>query len=163
MTKRLPEILIKAALIGVELLFVGLLCALRLQIIGWGLIILGLGILLWVLVHLGLMTAFIIGLKIRLPDILLYLAVHTFYLTAWLFQSDGGDGGDYMWAIQQINAWPSLTPFLNKYGDTVFWWAFAATLLSYLLIVILLIVKLVKYARTLEKPLPAAPTPRPSR
>ena len=150
--KLLPEIIVKVVLVGFELLFVGILCALRLQIIGWMLVILGLGFILWVLVHLGLLTVFIISIKARVIDILLYLAVHFFYLFAWLFQSDSDDGGGYHWAIQQISAWPSLDPFLKKWGDTVFGVAFIATFICYVLIAILLVVKLVKAAQAQKTP-----------
>ena len=152
MKPQLPEILIKIALVGFEFLFVGILCALRLQIIGWMLVILSIGFILWVLVHLALLTTFIITLKPRLIDILLYLALHFFYLFAWLFQSDSPDGGGYIWAIQQLGPWPSLDPFLKQYGDNLFWIAFSGTLICYALIVIRLLFKLVKAAQAQKPP-----------
>ena len=150
MKSKLPEIVIKVVLIGLEVLFVGILCALRLQIIGWMLVILGLAFIAWVLLHLGLMTAFIIGMKVRAADVVLYLATHFFYLIAWLFQTDSGDGGGYNWTIQQIYSSSGLTVFLKQWADTVFWCAFAGTFICYALMIVLLAVKLIKYAQSMK-------------
>ena len=163
MDKRLAEVLIKFSLCLFELLFVGILCYYRVENIGWMLVILGLGILFWVLIHIALMITFIATLKLHILDLILYLAVHFFYLLAWLFQADVGDTGGTNWTIQQIYTWPALDPFLQKYGETVFWYALGGTLLCYALIVILLFITLVKTARAQKKttPLPEPPPPAP--
>jgi hypothetical protein len=151
MKNRLPEILLKVFLGLMELVFVGLLCALRVANIGWLLIIFGLGLVVWVLLHLGLMTAFIVSFKLRLLDIALYLAIHFFYLWAWLFQSDGGDTGGVSWTIQKIHYFPALDPFLEKNGDALFWGMSIATFGCYLLLGILLVVRLVRTIQARNK------------
>ena len=159
MKTQFPEVLIKIVLIGLELMFVGILCAVRLQIIGWMLVILSIGFIFWVLFHLALMTGFILTMKTSVIDILLYIVLHLFYLVAWLFQSDSPDGGGYVWAIQALGPWPSLNPFLKQYGDTVFMYAFIGTLICYVVTVILVASKLIKAAQARKQtpaPVPAS-------
>src|SRR5690348_16670155 len=100
MRKNLPAILIKLSLIGLELVFVCAVFYLRFLNIGWLFVIFGLGLLLWALVHLGLLSALIAGGRLGWVDLVLYPAVHFFYLAAWLLQSDGGDDGNVFWTIQ---------------------------------------------------------------
>ena len=160
MQTKLPAILTKIALIALEILFVGLIGYFRMQNIGWIFIIFGLALLLWDLIHLGLLTTFIITLKPRPLDILLYLAVHFFYLWGWLLQSDGGDSDYISWTIQQFYSSTPFTAFLKQNGDTLCLYAIGATLLCYLIITILVITRLVKYLqsrRTNPAPTPATP------
>ena len=91
MKPRLLEVAIKIFLGVFELFFVGYVCSLRLEGIGWMLIFFSIGLLFWILVHLAIMTPFIMTLRVSIIDISLYLAVHIFYLLAWLFQMDMGD------------------------------------------------------------------------
>jgi len=147
MQKNLTSIVFKLLLGGFELLFVGVLCYMRVMDIGWMLIIFGLLLLPWVLLHLALMAVFIGSFKISLIDIGLYLAVHFFYLAAWLFQYDGGDSGEVAWVIQQIYDSANMTAFLQKWGDNLFYAALAGTIVVYLLIGALLVIRLVRYTR----------------
>lgn len=131
----------------VEVVYVGGLCFLRVLNIGWLLIIFGLVLVLWVVVHLGLMTALITSFKTNWMDISLYLAVHFFYLWAWLLQVDGGDTGPILYTLQKIINPPGLTPFLEKWGDHLFWVTAILTLVCYVLIGILLARRWVKYLK----------------
>ena len=151
MKTTLPEILLKIALAILELLFVGALLYARILNTGWMMIILGLGLIIWLIIHLALMFVFIAGLKLRIIDILLYLTVHFFYTFAWLLQSDGGDSDTVTWTIQKVFNPPAFDPFLKQYGDILLGYAGAATLFCYLLIIILIIVKLVQSARSRSK------------
>ena len=160
---KLPEILIKIFLAGLELLFIGALAYARVLNTGWILILMGFGLIIWIVIHLALMAVFIASLKLHILDILLYLAVHLSYTLAWLFQSDGGDSDLVTWTIQKIIDPPALAPFLKQYGDTLAGYAGAATLICYILILILLIVKLIQYTRTRKTTapsLPPSPTPQ---
>jgi hypothetical protein len=148
MKNKLPEILIKFLLAGAEIIFVGVLCYLRVLNTGWLLLIFGIVLILWALFHLGLMTAFIVSLRLSALDIALYLAVHFFYLWAWLFQSDGGDSGDTTWTIQAIRPIAALAPFLEKWGQTLFWIMSIATIVCYLMIAILLCIHLLQFLRS---------------
>ncbi len=151
MKSKLPEILLKVLLGGAELIFAGILCYLRVLNAGWLLIIFGLGLVLWVLLHLGLMTAFIVSFRLSIIDIALYLAVHFFYLWAWLLQSDGGDTGGISWTIQKIYYFSTLNPYLEKWGESLFWAMSIATFICYLIISILLVVRFVKFLKTRNK------------
>ena len=151
MKNKLPEILLKVLMGFAELFFVGILGYLRVLNIGWLLIIFGLGLVLWVLFHLGLMTAFIVSFRLRLVDIALYLGLHFFYVGAWLFQSDGGDSGGISWTVQKIFYISALDPFLERWGETLFWVTSIATFVCYLLIGILLIVRLLKFLKARRK------------
>jgi hypothetical protein len=151
MKNKLPEILIKFLLFGAEIVFVSILCYMRVLNVGWMLLIYGILLILWVLIHMGLMTAFIVSLKLSAVDIALYIAVHFFYLWAWLFQADGGDSGDTGWTIQTIHHIAALDPFLLKWGDTLFWIMSIATFVCYLIIAIRLFIRLVQFLRSRNK------------
>jgi hypothetical protein len=151
MKNKLLEILLKVSLGIGEVAFVGVLCYLRILNTGWLLILFGLLLVLWVFLHLGLMAAFIASFRMNLVDIALYLALHVFYLLAWLFQSDGGDSDKVYWTIQKLYYIPALDPYLDKWGETLFWVMSAATLVCYLLISIVLVVRLVKFLKTRPK------------
>ena len=155
MKNKLVEILLKILLGGAELAFVGGLGYMRVLNTGWLLILFGLGLLLWVVVHLGLMALFIASLRLKALDIALYLGLHFLYLWAWLLQSDGGDSDRTTWTIQSLYVFPALDPLLTKWGDTLFWAAFIATLVCYLAVSILLIVRLVKLVKARPESLPA--------
>ncbi len=137
--------LIKILLIGAEVLFVGTLFLMRLAIGGWLLIILVVPLILflWALVHLGLMTAFIIFLRSSKIDIALYLAVHFFYLGAWLFQTDADDNR-VTWTIRLFPYTDFLDPFLKEWGGLLFLVTSVATFVCYLLIFILVVIRLVR-------------------
>jgi hypothetical protein len=145
------KILIKFLLVGAEIVFVGILCYMRVLNMGWLLFIYGILLILWMLIHLGLMTSFIVTLRLSAMDIALYVAVHFFYLWAWLFQSDGGDSGDTGWTIQTIHYIAVLDPFLKKWGDPLFWIMSSATFICYLIITILLCIRLVQFLRSRNK------------
>ena len=152
MKNKLPKNLIKFLLAGAEVLFVGILCYLRVLNGGWNLLFYGILLILWALIHLGLMTAFIVSLKLSMIDIVLYLAVHFFYLWAWLFQYDGGDSPSSSgWTIQTIHHIAALDPFLQQWGDTLFQVMSIATFVCYLIIFILLVVRLVQFLRSRDK------------
>ena len=131
----------------VELVFVGTLAALRVMNMGWMLILFGLLLVVWIIFHLGLMTAFVVGIRLSIIDVLLYLALHFFYLAAWLFQSDGGDSGAVRSTIEVLFDNDAFAAFLQKWGDNVFWVAMVASVICYLVIGILLIVRLVRRQR----------------
>lgn len=145
MQKNLPAILVKLFLIGAEFAFVCGVFYLRFLNIGWMFIIFGLGLLLWALVHFGLLATLIASARPSWVDLLLYPAVHFFYLVAWLLQSDGGDDGNIVWTIQHIFDNNALLSFLQKWGDDLSMAMAVATLLCYVLIVIVLIVRLVRW------------------
>lgn len=134
-------------LAGFELAFVSALVILRIMNIGWILVIFGLLLVVWLLFHLGLMTAFIVGMKLSPIDLVLFLALHFFYFSAWLFQVDGGDTGGLRWTVEVLFDNVSFAAFLQNWGDTLFLFAVAATFACYLLIGILLIVRLVRWRR----------------
>ncbi len=136
--------LTKILLIGAEVLFVGILFLMRLGIAGWLLIIFGVLLILWAFVHLGLMTAFITVLRSSKIDIALYLAVHFFYLGAWLFQTDAGDNR-VTWTIRLLPYTDFLDPFLKEWGGVLFLVTSIATLVCYLLILILVVIRLVRF------------------
>ena len=154
MKNKLLEILLKILLGIAELAFVGILGYLRILNTGWLLILFGLGLVLWVIFHLGLMAAFIASFKLKLPDVALYLALHFFYLWAWLLQSDGGDSDRVSWTIQTLYSSSALDLFLAKWGDTLFWTMSIASFICYLLICILLLVRLVAFLNTRKKACP---------
>jgi len=156
---KLPEILIKIALVVLEIIFAGVLVYFRVLNTGWILILMGLGLVIWLLVHLALMTVFIASLKLQLLDISLYLAVHFFYTWAWLLQPDGGDSDVVTWTLQKVYDWPALDPFLKQYGDTLLAYAGGATVICYLLIILLVIVKLIQFTRSRRKSQPAQTLP----
>ena len=151
MRNKLLEIAIKIVLAVLEILFAGALIYFRVLNTGWILILMGLFLAVWLLIHLALMAVFIASLKLHIFDILLYLAVHFFYTFAWLLQSDGGDSDLVTWTIQKVYDWPPLYPFLKQYGDTLAGYAGGATVICYILIIILLIVKLVQFTRSRRK------------
>jgi hypothetical protein len=151
MKKILPNIIIKVVLVIIELVFVGVLAYMRLMNAGWMLFILGIGLIAWIVIHLVLMAVFIASLRLNLFDILLYLAVHFFYLFGWLLQSDGGDSDVVTWTIQQIYSSPALTAFLEKNGDNLLVFMGSATVLCYFIIVIYLIVRLVLFMMSRRK------------
>ena len=151
MKNKLVEILLKVLLGGAELAFVGGLGYMRILNTGWLLILFGLGLVLWVVFHLGVMAVFIASFRLKILDTALYLALHFFYLWAWLLQSDGGDSDKATWTIQSLYYIPGLDPLLTKWGDTLFWAAFIATLVCYLAVGIVLLVRLVKFLKTRPK------------
>lgn len=154
MKKKLPEILIKLVFTGMELAFVGLVAYIRILNIGWMLIIFGLLLVLWILFHLGVMTAFIASLRLSIIDIplyLLYLAIHFFYLGGWLLQVDGGDDGNSSWTINAIFSNPSLNAFLDQWGETLFWIMAIGAFICYLLIILVVIVRLIQWLRARNK------------
>jgi len=98
-------------------------------------------LILWALVHLGLMTAFISVLKSSKIDTALYIAVHFFYLGAWLFQLDADDTR-VKWVIRLLPYTDFLDPFLKEWGGVPFLIMSAATFVCYLIIFILIVVRL---------------------
>lgn len=102
MNEKSKRILVKLLLVIFEFAFVAILFFLRVLDIGWIYILFGILLVLWAIIHLGLMTSFIVSSKFSLSNIALYLVVHFFYMVAWLFQSDGGDSGEITWVIQKI-------------------------------------------------------------
>ena len=151
MKNKLPNTQTKYLLIGAEVLFVGILCFMRVLNMGWMLIIFGILLILWALIHLGLMIAFIVSLRLNVIDIALYLAVHFFYMWAWLFQYDGGDSGGSRWTIQTIPYIAALDPFLQQWGDTLFQIMSIATFVCYLIIFILVVPRLVQFLKSRNK------------
>jgi hypothetical protein len=151
MNKKTIEICLKILLFGAVLIFVGALCVLRVMNMGWYLIIFGLGLAVWVLIHLGLMAVFIAFLRLKPLDIILFLAVHFFYLWAWLFQVDGGDIGGAVWTFQQIIPFHGLDPFLNDWGEIIFWVMGGVTLVGYIWMVVLLVMRLVRHTKNRRK------------
>ena len=143
MNKNILSILPKLALTFLEFVFIAILFYFRILTIGWLFIIFGIFILAWAIIQLGLLKIFIFSTKYSLLDIGLYLAAHFFYLIGWLFQFDGGDSGGTYWVIQRIYSSDALTSFLGSYGDKIFWSATVGSVLCYIVIGIILIVRLI--------------------
>jgi hypothetical protein len=145
------DIRVKFLLIGAEVLFVSILGLMRLSIAGWLALIFGiLLIVAWIGFHIVLMTAFILSLRSRIIDWVLYGAVHLFYMLAWLFQYDADDLRIW-WVIQLLPFTGGLEPFLNEWGGTLFLIMAAATFICYVIIFILLIVRIVQFLVSLNK------------
>ena len=145
------DIRVKFLLIGAEALFVSILGLMRLLILGWLALIFGiLLIVAWMGFHIVLMTAFILSLRSRIIDWVLYGAVHLFYMLAWLFQYDADDLRIW-WVIQLLPFTGGLEPFLNEWGGTLFLIMAAATFICYVIIFILLIVRIVQFLVSLNK------------
>jgi|GEM_PF-2016794 len=66
-------------------------------------------------------------------DIALYLAVHFFYLGAWLFQTDADDVR-VTWTIRLFPYTDFLDPFLKEWGGVLFLVTSIATFVCYLII-----------------------------
>lgn len=120
MNEKSKSILVKLILVIFEFAFIAILFFLHVLDIGWIFILFGILLVLWAIIHLGLMTSFIVSSKFSLSNISLYLVVHFFYMVAWLFQSHVGDRGEITWVIQKIFDSVSFPAFLKKWGAIIY-------------------------------------------
>lgn len=141
---------IKFLLIGVEVLFVYIFGLVRLATMEWLSLFAWMGLLMWPFVHVMIVSAFILSFRLRFTDAVLYIAVHLFFLLAWLLQSDFANNRTWI-VFEKFPFIRGLEPFLSEWGSTLFLTMAAATLVCYAVLFILVIVRIVQFLVSLNK------------
>ncbi|MEJ5343931.1 MAG: hypothetical protein WHS83_03365 [Chloroflexus sp.] len=146
---------IKFLLVGVEVLFVYIFGLVRLATMEWLSLFAWMGLLLWSFVHVMIVSAFILSFRLRFTDAVLYIAVHLFFLLAWLLPLDFASNRTWI-VFEKFPFIRGLEPFLIEWGSTPFLTMATATLVCYAVIFILVIVRIVQFLVSLNKDAQAA-------